>query len=111
MQTKCKRAAYEFQEKEQRDSTAGSALNTTTARFIRVLPGSAEALVSIVATPYMFTLTHGVNTYLNMLKKKKSSNQTKTWSRNEIQAAKIKYIVGGKQLLHRKKQGEIPENF
>lgn len=59
----------------------------------------------------MFTLTHGVNTYLNMLKKKKSSNQTKTWSRNEIQAAKIKYIVGGKQLLHRKKQGEISENF
>lgn len=41
----------------------------------------------------MFTLTHGVNTHLNMLKKK-SSNQTKPWSRNEIQAAKIKYIMG-----------------
>lgn len=94
MQTKCIRAAYEFQEKEQRDSTAGSALSATTAGFIKVLPGSAEALVSVVATPYMFTLTHGVNTHLNMLKKE-SSNQTKTWSRNEIQAAKIKCIMGG----------------
>lgn len=55
--------------KKSRDSTAGSALSTTTARFIQVLPGSAEALVSVVATPYMFTLTHGVNTHLNMLKK------------------------------------------
>lgn len=95
MQTKCIQAAYEFLEKERRDSTAGSALRTTTARFIKVLPESTEALVSVVATPYMFTQTHGVNTHLNMLEKKKSSNQTKSWSRNEIQAAKIKYIMGG----------------
>lgn len=81
LQTKCKRAAYEFQEKEQRDSTAGSALNTTTARFIRVLPGSAEALVSVVATPYMFhTDTQSKHSFKHV--KKKSSNQTKTWSRN-----------------------------
>lgn len=56
--------------KERRDSTAGSALNITTARFIKVLPGSTEALVSVVATPYMFTQTHGVNTHLNVFKKK-----------------------------------------
>lgn len=106
---------YEFLEKERRDSTAGSALNNTTARFVKVLPRSAEALVSVVATPYMFTQTHRVNTHLNILKKqnktKNNSNQTKTWSRNEIQAAKIKYIMGGSNCYAERNRVEIPEIF
>jgi len=41
-------------------------------------------------------------------KQKHNSNQTKSWSRNEIQAAKISYMMGKIQ-LRRKKQGKISE--
>lgn len=67
-------------------------------------------MASVLTTPYMFTQTHRVNTHLKMFKKKQkhNSNQTKSWSRNEIQAAKISYMMGKIQ-LRRKKQGKISE--